>query len=450
MKPSTVVFAALIAFFPYLVLAQSSLLQSGPMAGYSSMQEVGLWVQTTGTAEVSIRYWPKGSPHKVYTTNTICTDSQHAFTAHLVADSLQPGQTYLYRLYINKELVERPYELSFQSQPIWKWRTDAPDFSFALGSCMYINEPAYDRPGKPYGRGYDIFNSILDRDPDFMLWLGDNVYLREADWNSRSGILGRYTHDRATAELQPLLGSVHHFAIWDDHDYGPNNSDRSFWNKDITAEAFRLFWRNPNYGLSGEEDVTGTFLWHDVQFFLMDDRWFRAPNALKDDAKPLLGSAQLQWLKDALLFSDASFKIIAIGSQVLSTEAEGENYMVYPEEREELISFIQKHNIPGVLFLSGDRHFTELSVHTGGGYPLYDLTVSPLTSGVHPPDGESNVLRVPETLVTEQNFAVANVTGAKENRKLTLSVFDDKGKVLWEKSIYQNALKQGGMQEDSD
>jgi hypothetical protein len=119
----------------------------------------------------------------------------------------------------------------------------------ATGSCAYINEAAYDRPGNPYGSEYEIFEAINESKPDFMIWLGDNMYLREPDWNSWTGITKRWTHSRSVPEMQPLLASAHHYAIWDDHDYGPNNSDRGWWNKNQTYEAFQLFWANPSYGI---------------------------------------------------------------------------------------------------------------------------------------------------------------------------------------------------------
>ena len=61
---------------------------------------------------------------------------------------------------------------------------DPPAFSFVTGSCAFINEAKYDRPGKPYGGGYEIFESMAADDPDMMLWLGDNIYLREVDFQS--------------------------------------------------------------------------------------------------------------------------------------------------------------------------------------------------------------------------------------------------------------------------
>ena len=165
--------------------------------------------------------------------------------------------------------------MEFQTQELWKWRTDPPDVKFIVGSCSYINEPKFDRPGEPYGSNFEIFKSINKKNPDFMLWLGDNTYLREPDWNSRTGFIKRYSHTRAFPELQPLLASTHHYATWDDHDYGPNNSDGSFWLKETASEIFKLFWGNPNYDITGKGGITGFFQWSDLDFFLLDNRYHR-------------------------------------------------------------------------------------------------------------------------------------------------------------------------------
>ena len=216
---------------------QEKLLESGPMVGYSTMKEVLLWVKTKQPAEVKFQYWNVNDSSKTYSTESTLTTKSNQHIAKLVADTLEPGQNYEYTLYINNQKIERPYRFEFQTQPLWQWRTDPPAFTFALGSCNYVNTANYDRPGKPYGGDYRIFNSITTKDPDFMLWLGDNVYLREPDWNSRTGIMSRYAHTRALPEMQRLMASTHNYAIWDDHDYGPNDSDKTFWNKKITEES---------------------------------------------------------------------------------------------------------------------------------------------------------------------------------------------------------------------
>lgn len=442
---------ALLVLLPLLLFAQEKMLQAGPMVGYSEMREAALWVQTTGSTKVKFVYWDQEKPGQKYETAEVITAGEDGFAATLIADRLQPGKKYTYELYLNNKKVERPYPLAFRSQPLWQWRTDPPSFRFAAGSCFYVNEAEYDRPGKPYGGGYEITATILNQKPDFMLWLGDNTYLREADWNTWTGILHRYTHTRSLPELQPLLGSVHQYATWDDHDYGPDNSDRSFWNKDQTLRAFKLFWPNPNYVLGPGAGVTGTFFWHDVQFFLLDDRWYKTPNQnfteLAGEAtnlageRPLLGEEQLQWLVDALTYSRAPFKFVVIGSQVLNPVEQEDGYSFYPREKEKLLKAIADAKVPGVLFLDGDRHFTSLSkLERPGTYPLYDITISPLTAGTYTPK-ENNTLLVPGTLVTDRNFALMEVTGPRTDRVLTIRVMDAAGKERWARQIRAGELR---------
>ncbi len=341
--------------------------------------------------------------------------------ARAIADQLEPGNQYVYMLYINDTKVERPYKLKFESQALWLWRTDAPDFSFATGSGTYINEARYDRPGKPYGGDYQIFEDIYKKAPNFMLWLGDNVYLREADWNSKTGILHRYTHTRSASELQAMFGSMHHYAIWDDHDFGPNDSDRSFHLKRETLKTFKLFFANPNYIF--DEGTTGFFQWADCDFFLLDNRYWRTPNKRDDIETPqFLGNEQIEWLIDRLVNSFAPFKFVVIGGQFLNPLEEHERFANYaPEERLRIINAIKKLKINGVVFITGDVHHTELSkLDIENGYPLYDITVSPLTSGVYGVGAEKNPLQVEGTLIKKRSYAQIKVHGSKEKRALVL------------------------------
>lgn len=427
---------------PAALTAQRGRLQSGPMVGYSELREVALWVQTTAPATVRFEYWVTDTAAVRYRTASYVTRSDQGHTATLIADQVLPGRRYDYELFIDDRRVVRPYPLTFQSQPLWQWRTEPPTFTFALGSCTYVNEPPYDRPGKPYGGDYDIFATIHKARPDFMLWLGDNVYLREADWTTRTGIYHRYTHTRALPELQPLLGSTHNYALWDDHDYGPDDADRSYPYKDLTYGAFTQFWPNPNYNLAGAGGITGTFGWGDVAFFLLDNRTHRAPNASLAADRPLLGGAQLDWLIDALVSSRATFKFVCIGGQVLNPAAVYENYANYPAEREVLLRRIRTENIPGVIFLDGDRHHTELSkLERPGTYPLYDLTCSPLTAGTHAPQDEGNTLRVANTLVNDRNFGLITVSGPRTDRTLTIRILDRTGQERWSHVVKASGLR---------
>ena len=424
------------------LLAQNEMLQSGPMVGYSTMKEVSLWVQTTQPALVHFVYWNINSPKQQFTTEPVTTQKENAFVANVIADRLEPSQQYTYELFINEEKVARPYPLTFESQPIWLWRGDAPDFSFVTGSCNYVNEPQYDRPGKPYGSNHQIFGHIANQKPNFMVWLGDNFYLREADWNSETGIFHRYTHTRSLAELQPVLGSMHHYAIWDDHDFGPNNSDRSYPLKKTTEKAFKLFFPRSNYIF--DEGITSHFQWADCEFFMMDNRYWRTPNKRTDIKNPkILGDRQVEWLLDALVNSYAPFKFIVVGGQFVNPLVQGESHITCaPEERDYLIEKIKELKINGVIFLTGDVHHTELSkLDMEGGYPLYDLTVSPMTAGTHVKGAEANPTQVKGTLVGENSFAEVKVSGTREERKLIVTTFNSEGKVMWTKEIKAADLK---------
>jgi alkaline phosphatase D len=431
----------LFLLLPIGFLNAQGLLHSGPMVGYSDHREVALWIQTKSQAEVFFRFWDLKNPQLKRKTEMQKSKKEHAFALTFKADSLVPGTLYGYEPVINGKVQKMPYSLQFQTLPLWQFRTDPPNFSFAVGSCTYVNEPAWDRPGKGYGDSVFIFKAIAEKKPDFMLWIGDNTYTREGDWNTKGGFLHRYTHTRSLPEMKALLASSHHYATWDDHEYGPNDSDRSFWNKKIASETFETFWPMPNKPM-GDGPVCQTFGWGDCQFFMLDDRWFRAPNADKDSTKSYLGEAQINWLMDALTFSKANFKIIACGGQVINDAAVYENYAAYPVERRRLLDRITRAGISGVLFLSGDRHHAELSrLERQGTYPLYDLTTSPLTAGIHNPGKEANTLRVEGTLFNGHNFARIQVNGEAKKRVLKMNLFDNRGNLVWEKELKAEELK---------
>ena len=270
-----------------------------------------------------------------------------------------------------------------------------------------------------------------------MLWLGDNVYLREADWGSKHGIIKRYEHMRALPELQSLLGSVHHYALWDDHDYGPNDSDRGYGLKHESRNVFMQFWGNPSYGNGKQEGVYTTFQWGDVQFFLLDNRFFRSPNRRITGDRTILGEEQKQWLIDNLASSNATFKVIAMGGQFLNPLERFENYANYKAEQQEIIELLGKESITGVFFLSGDRHYSEMSelqpIASGPGYPLLDFTVSPLTSGAFSSrtEQDNNPLSLPGSAIYERNFGMLEFSGTSNDRSVTFILYDKSGKELW-------------------
>jgi len=405
---------------------------SGPMLGALEMNEAKIWVQTDRPVRIALKWKAENITERSQSRET---GKEQAYTYLFTIDSLQPNTIYKYKLVIQSTGFESG-EYSFQTPDDWAFRRDPPEFEVALGSCTYINETQLDRPGKPYGQSPVIFERIADRVPELMIWLGDNTYLRPADFGSRSGVLHRYTHSRRVPEMQRLLASCSHHAIWDDHDFGPNDAVGSYPYRAWSSEAFRLFWANSVFGAYLPGDQTGYFNRNGIDFILLDNRTYRSSSDLST-GKQMLGKGQIDWLIDNLKYSRAPFKIVACGSQVLNSLDKYENMAVYAEERAYLLQRIEQEQIKGVVFLTGDRHHTELSKLTlANGIDVYDLTCSPLTSSTKGSDyAEENQNRVEGTLVNVNNFGLLKFSGTFKSRIMTIEIVDFEGKKVWEKQI---------------
>lgn len=430
----------LFIFNSFLLTAQN--LINGPMVGHAAMREVLLWVQTDLSSEVTIEYWESSVEKNKFKTETIRTTPESSFTGKLLANKVLPGKTYRYRVLLNQKPLNGNPIYQFKTPELWQWRKDPPDFTFSMGSCLFINDEYFDRPGKPYGGNYQILSEIPKTNPDFMLWLGDNIYLREADWDSFTGITYRYTHTRQVPEMKNILANVSNYATWDDHDYGPNDSDRGYSQKQNAWKAFNLFWANPATQIFPEGGVTNTFEWGDAQFFLLDNRFFRSPNNRITGEKSYLGKQQLDWVIDALSFSKATFKFIVVGGQVLNPTAIYETFAQYPEELSILLNEIHVNKIEGVIFLTGDRHHSEITqLVRPNAYPLFDITASPLTAGISVGHPEENPMRIVNSKIDEHNFASITISGKRKERIIGIQFYSSEGKKLFFYEIHEKLLK---------
>ncbi|MBM2846483.1 MAG: Phosphodiesterase/alkaline phosphatase, partial [Bacteroidetes bacterium] len=200
------------------------------------------------------------------------------------------------------------------------------------------------------------------------------------------------------------------------------------------------------YGTLETPGTFSRFEWSDVEFFVMDDRFHRSPNnSPEGPEKVMWGPAQLQWLKDGLVNSRAPFKIVANGNQVLNPISQFEALVNFKVEYDDLITFIKQNRIPGVVFVSGDRHMSELiRLEDSTFYPLYDYTSSSLTAGLSKPRGVEidNPYRVSGTLVADvHTFGVLKFSGLRTDRVLTLECLDVDGNVRWTHTIRANNLR---------
>lgn len=123
---------------------------------------------------------------------------------------------------------------------------------------------------------------------------------------------------------------------------------------------------------------------------------------------------------------------------------EEEGYDLFPNERKKILDFISKKNIKGVVFITGDRHFTELQkLERKDQYSLYDFTCSPMTIFLGKPrlNEDKSPLKVSGTHVHHRNFGKISVIGDKGSRSCVIEVYDDKSRFLWKHIIRENELK---------
>ncbi len=445
MKKWMIAFAVVVSFYTKAQIV------SGPMLGHTDLRTAIIWVHFDATVkEASVKYKEPASSNSIEKSIPFSVLQGGEFnigTATLT--SLMPGSSYNYTVMVNQTAVATG---TVKTQELWQWRKNPPEFSFITGSCTYMNEPPFDRPGKPYGYDSSILETMAKENADFMLWLGDNWYTREVDYFSEWGLHYRPAHERAMPVYKNLLKKMPHYAIWDDHDYGWNDGDKSYPLKETSRNVFKKFWANPSYGENGQGIFT-KFTWNDVDVFLLDDRWFRSNDEMADsiNGKPntnkrMYGQQQLEWLKNALLQSNSngsiSFRIIATGSQVLNPMSPFDCFNHFSVEYKELMDFIADNKINGLLFLTGDRHHSEIiKVQREGAYPLYDITSSPITSGSHMFGGpeKNNPYRVVGVENT-QNYARVTITGPRNARAVNVEFIDKKGIKLANWSVTQKEI----------
>lgn len=456
----TRIFALITLLLLIPLSASAALIQSGPMLGYASMAEAMILVQTDAPATVHIEYWPADDVSSVRKTDPVRTEKHSAFIAKCIADQVVAGTSYGYAVYVDgeKQAVEfrpayreGPIPMVFHTPPNWRFRESGHepfDFTVGFGSCAYINEEGgYDRlNGRPYGAGYEIFESIYEVDPDVFIWLGDNIYYREPDWSSRTGMIHRWTHDRSIPELRGMLANIPNYGIWDDHDYGPNDIGRYFWHKEVATEVFSLFHGNPTAGLPETPGIFSYFAWGDVHFYLTDNRTYRTVADL--DPEPygyhdqMFGKEQIDWLIELMKWNrnqsissyPCTFHVIAVGNQIIAPTGK-DSLRDFPQEWEYLFNRLADEELHNVIFISGDVHRSEVNTLTFKDVQFWDITSSPLCAGpssiiTDPNPYRVDIFQTESNQVNIRNFATLSFEGPLIDRRAVIRFYDTDGNLL--------------------
>lgn len=291
-----------------------------------------------------------------------------------------------------------------------------------------------------------ILDSARMHRPDLFVWLGDNIY---GDTKDMTVLSAKYAQLAAKPEFQRLKKATRFLATWDDHDFGWNDAGRHYPFKKESKEIFLDFWEEPaDSPRRRREGIYASQYFEQngrrLQIILLDNRTFRDdlrlyrgelsrddryfypldyyPHEISDST--LLGEEQWTWLENELR-QPADLRIIASGSQFSIAYNGYEAWANFPHERRRMLDLIKNTRANGVLFITGDVHYAEISVlREAGLYPLYDVTASGITSTWHFATPNENRIEGP---VMDNHFGLLGIDWAQKDPLVTMEIYDIRG-----------------------
>jgi len=240
--------------------------------------------------------------------------------------------------------------------------TGAYSFTFALSCCARTDS------------NHPVFTTIRQHNPLFFLHMGDMHY-RDISVNDRDVFRSGYDGVLTAANPAALFRDVPLAYMWDDHDYGPNDSD-------ATAPgrlAARLTYQEyvPHYSLaagSGDVPIYQAFTIGRVRFILTDTRSERDTGLLSPDDpdKTMMGAAQKAWFKQELLAANAIYPLIVwVSTSPWLADPPGsgfDSWAGFQAERRELADFFATNDIRSLLMVGGDVHMLAIDNGTNNTY----------------------------------------------------------------------------------
>ena len=315
----------------------------------------------------------------------------------------------------------------------------------AFGSCGNQSKPQ------------PILKKVVEREPDLFIYLGDNIYGDTKDMNV---LAKEYSQLGDKPEFQTLARSVSLLSVWDDHDYGWNDAGKEYEFKEPSKKLFMDFWQVP--GKSNRRTRPGIYgshvfseSGHTLQIILLDTRTFR--DKLKRNKKPLpdnsqfkndyepdssadktlLGNAQWKWLEQELA-KPADLRIVCSSIQFGHQYNGWESWTNLPLEQKRMVDLIKKTKANGVIFISGDVHWGELSRRDFDDcYPIYDMTASGLTEEWY--NVEPNLYRIGQA-VRENHFGMIQIDWKTKSPTVVFQTIDSNGTVRLANSIKLDQL----------
>jgi alkaline phosphatase D len=373
------------------IVLWTRLLQDGPMEG-----------STLGDKQVAVRW---DIAHDTQFTRMARSGQAQAhpalaYSVHVEVDGLQPDRWYFYRFRVGDAVSATGRTRTFPAPD-----AEAMHMRLAYASCQR------------WDHGYfSAYRHMAAENLDAVLFLGDYIYeyptsayavrVPTGGWvTTLEGYRARYALHRSDADLQAMHAVCPWIVTWDDHevqnDYAGHHPGQSGKpNEDFAARraaAYQAYYEHMplrasvlTQGVGGLASGAEMRIYGQVAFgklatfYVLDDRQYRDAQACTPDNKAgagtvrsaqcpswtqsqrtLLGTAQEQWLDEALSQGRPGWNVIAqqtlFGARDFhKTGPEqtlwNDGWDGYPAARQRVITSLQQHRVSNPVLLGGDVH----------------------------------------------------------------------------------------------
>lgn len=330
-----------------------------------------------------LRYWSDEGP-----AGTASSVADSEGVARFELEDLSPGMRFSYELLPDDSLERSPLaESSFRTPT-----GGAQDLTVVLGACART------------GANGAVFDRMLAERPDLYIGVGDLHYtnLVSDDPGDHIDALSR---SLSTPAQSALVSSVPTTWVWDDHDYGDNDSDASSPSRQAASIAYRR--AVPHYGVDPDPatSIAQAFTVGRVRFVVTDTRSMRTEQSM-------LGRAQLEWFLGELASSSESHALVVWVNPTPWISAAGDgsdDWSAYSDERQRIADHLAAEEISNLVMVSGDAHMVALDDGTnsayadGGGFPVLhvgaldrpgSLKGGPFSHGSFPGGGQYGKLEI--------------------------------------------------------
>jgi alkaline phosphatase D len=420
----------------YEAFAKDSLtITHGVASGDVTDDSAIIWARANNNSQMHVMYdTDPGYKNSTIVNATSMVNVTTDYTSMARLQHLEPNTLYYYRVWFsdpqNTTMVSNSEYGKFVTAPgaslsgTNSLNASSNEITFVWGG---------DLGGQTYCRnvqdgGYSIFRAMNYLEPYFFVANGDMIYADgtcpqegpeymtntttkvnstwqnipadfesisngSIDWANKSKVRENYQdhwkYNRNDPYFKDFLKNTSMYAQWDDHevinDFGSEwpywnlfNANRSGYSNIVDEGTKAFFHYSPiDIDRSGHS-IYRNFSWGDqMDLFITDARSYRDQNHIVDtpeNDKALFGEEQVEWLKQGLLNSNATWKIISndvpisipTGSNASilgrdgwadGNETDFSAYTGFERELTDLLTFVDDQNINNIVFITTDVHF---------------------------------------------------------------------------------------------